>query len=79
MTDLLRLPSIARNDSVTSRHTLFGYPVMFISLSRSYNIQVKNAVVLKEKNRCFSIESVSARRCNFGHSSTSYVVSFADS
>ena len=32
-------------------HTFFGNPVMNSCLSRSYNIQVKNAVALKEKNR----------------------------
>ena len=64
---------MARSDSVTSSHTLFGYPVVNNSLSRSYNIQVKNAVALKVRNSCLSIESVSARICNFGHSSTLYI------
>jgi len=43
--------SVAISDSVTYCHTLFGYPVVIYRLSRSYNIQVKNAVSLKEKNR----------------------------
>jgi len=74
MTDLLRGPSVARSDSVTSSHTLFSNTVANSCLSRSYNVQVKNAVVLEEKNRWHSMESVSARRCNFGHSSTLYNV-----
>jgi len=41
-------------------------------LSRTYNVQVKNALVLEEMNRLLSMESVSARRCNFGHSNTLY-------
>jgi len=63
-------PSVARSDSVTSSHTFFSNPVVNSCLSRSYTIQVKNAVVLEEKSRLHSIGSVSARRCNFGHSST---------
>ena len=51
MTDLLRDPSVARSDRVTSSHTFFGNPVANSSLSRTYTIQVKNAVVLEEKNR----------------------------
>ena len=51
MTDLLRGPSVARSDSVTSSHTFFSNPVVNSCLSRSYNVQVKNAVVLEEKNR----------------------------
>ena len=51
MTDLLRGPSVARSDSVTSSHTLFSNTVANSCLSRPYNIQVKNAVVLEEKNR----------------------------
>jgi len=47
-------------------------PVANSCLSRTYNVQVKNAVVLEEMNRLLSMESVSARRCNFGHSSTLY-------
>ena len=64
--------SVARSDSVTSSHTIFSNTVANSCLSRSYTIQVKNAVVLEEKNRWHSMESVSARRCNFGHSSTLY-------
>jgi hypothetical protein len=48
---LYRGASMARSYSVTSSHTLFGYPVVNIRLSRSYTTQVKNAVALKEKNR----------------------------
>jgi hypothetical protein len=44
-------PSVARNDSVTSSHTFFSNPVANSCLSRFYNVQVKNAVVLEEKNR----------------------------
>ena len=43
--------SVSRIDSVTSRHTLFSYPVVNNYLSRSSNVQVKNAVALKKKNR----------------------------
>jgi hypothetical protein len=32
-------------------HTFFGHPVVNNCLSRSYNILMKNAVALKEKNR----------------------------
>jgi len=65
---------MARSDSVTSSHTLFGFTVVIISLSRSYNNQVKNAVAWEEKNRRHLIKRVSARRFNFGHSSTLYIV-----
>jgi len=40
---------MSRSDSVTSRHTLFGYPVVDNRLSRSYNNQVENAVALEER------------------------------
>jgi len=68
---------VARSDGVTSSHTFFSSPVVNSCLTRSYNVQVKNAVALVEKNRRLSIEIVSARRCNFGHSSTLYNVFLA--
>ena len=49
MTDLLRSPSVARSDSVTSRPHPFSSTVPNCCLSRSYNIQVKNAVVWKKR------------------------------
>jgi hypothetical protein len=58
---------MSRSDFVTSRHTFFSNPVANSCLPRTYNVQVKNAVVLEEMNRLLSIESVSARRYNFGH------------
>ena len=70
MTDLLRDPSLARSYSVTSSQTFFSNPVVNSCLSRSYNFQVKNAVVLEEMNRRHSMEGVSARRYNFGHSTS---------
>ena len=42
---------MARSDFVISSHTFFGNPVVNNCLSRTYNIQVKNAVILKETNR----------------------------
>ena len=42
---------MSRNDFVISRHILFGYLVANIRLSRTYNVQVKNAIAWKEKNR----------------------------
>jgi len=43
--------SVARNDFVISSHTFFGHLVVNIRLSRSYNVQVKNAVAWEEENR----------------------------
>ena len=40
---------MARSDSVTSSHTFFSNPVVNSCLSRTYTIQVKNAVVLKKR------------------------------
>jgi len=40
---------MARSDFVNSSHALLGFTVVMISLSRSYNIQVKNAVALKKR------------------------------
>ncbi|WP_255485406.1 hypothetical protein [Sporosarcina sp. BP05] len=42
---------MSRNDFVIPRHTLLGHPVANSCLSRTYNVQVKNAAALKEKNR----------------------------
>ena len=53
---------MAGNDSVTSSHILFGNPVANICLSHAYNIHVKNAIALEEKNKSFSLEVASARR-----------------
>ncbi len=51
---------------------LLSNPVANSCLSRIYNVPVKNSVAWEEKNRWQSIVSVSARRCNFGHSCTLY-------
>jgi len=42
---------VCRNDFVISTHILFGHLVVNIRLLRTYNVQVKNAVAWKEKNR----------------------------
>jgi len=42
-------PSVFRSDSITSKHTLFSNTVANSCLSRTYTIQVKNAVVLEER------------------------------
>ncbi len=48
---------MARNDFVISSHTLFGHPVAISCLSRTYNVQVKNAVALEIRIDDFSQSS----------------------
>ena len=40
---------MARRDFVTSSHTLFSNTIANSCLSRTYNVQVKNAVVWKKR------------------------------
>ena len=42
---------MARSNSVTSSQTIFSNTIANSCLSRSYNVQVKNADALEEKNR----------------------------
>ena len=44
-------PSVARSDSSLLATLFFSNPVVNSCQSRSYNVQVKNAVYLEEKNR----------------------------
>ncbi|WP_322555639.1 hypothetical protein [Sporosarcina beigongshangi] len=42
---------MARNDFVIPSHILFGHLIANNCLSRTYNVQVKNAVAWEEGNR----------------------------